>query len=465
MTSPLPPQTQTPDHADSKTGILSGLMIAISVNGIYIAMFSVAVPTIRDAFGLQADMAAWVAAVYQLPFMMFMPLYGRLGDAFGQRRLFLWGVIIFTIGTMMGALAPNLAWLMAGRAIQGIGAAGGVPLSLAIITQRFSAGERGKIMGTWNSVFPLTGIIGPYLGGLLIDYLSWRAIFWPIILLSAGSFIMIRQRIPGSNREPDPDFFRRFDWGGVILLCGFTTSLLFYLSSRPITGMAPLHDSRLLTITLVLLLAFIGWELRRAVPFIPLAIFRHATFTIASVCAGIRMFILNSMRFLVALYLVDIYGADAKIVGLVLTAHAIPLFIMLRIGGQLADRFGSRKPTIISLILQTLVMLYLAGLSEDVAIWIFAIGVLGQSLSAGLSLAPLHRASMIDIPASQTGIAAGLYSMIRFAGSVFGAALSGVLLQQGLDRGLLTITAYHSVFFFVGGISLLGALLAIKLKA
>ena len=101
--------------------------------------------------------------------MMFMPLYGRLGDALGKHRLFMIGLTVFMVGTVMAALAPNLGWLMAGRAIQGFGTAGFVPLSIAIITQRFPAAQRGKIMGTWNSAIPLAGIVGPFLGGLLID--------------------------------------------------------------------------------------------------------------------------------------------------------------------------------------------------------------------------------------------------------------------------------------------------------
>ena len=389
--------------------------------------------------------------------MMFMPLYGRLGDALGKRRLFMIGLGIFMAGTAMAAFAPSLGWLMAGRAIQGFGTAGFVPLSIAIITQRFPAAQRGKMMGTWNSVIPLTGIAGPFLGGLLIDYIGWQAIFWPVIGLGVVAFFLVRTKIPGRAGLGQLDFLRRFDWGGVVLLASASVSLLFYASSRPITGVEPLRDWRLLATTLLLFGLFIAWERRCKNPFVPLKLFTGSTFTVASICAGIRMFTMGGLRFLVPLYLVDIHNLSAASTGIVLTAHAVPLFLMLRLGGQLADRWGSRWPVVVSLLGQTAAMIHLALLPAEAAIWLVVLGVLGQSLSAWISLAPLHAASMADVSEEQTGVAAGLYSMMRFAGTVFGTALSEVVLQQGLDRALVPLEAYQISFWFVAGVAVIGA--------
>jgi len=388
-------------------------------------MFSVAVPTIRDNLGIQADMVAWVTTMYTLPFMMFMPLYGRLGDVFGKRKLFLIGMIIFMIGTALAGSASNLGWLMAGRAIQGFGTAGFVPLALAIISQLFPAGERGKLMGTWNLAYPITGIIGPLLSGFLID----------------------------------------FDWGGVALLCAMSTALLFYASSRPITGVAALQDWRLLIATVSLFALFILWEKRQRNPFIPLMIYANSTFTLSSVCAGIRMFTMAGLRFLSALYLVDIHHQNATVTGIVIMAHAIPLVLFIRAGGQLADRWGSRPLVVISMIAQAGALFYLALLPGDSPVWMVVVGVVGQSLGASISLAALHRSSTMNVSEEQTGVAAGLYSMMRFAGMVFGTALSGVMLQQGLDRGLPPLEAYQIAFGFVAAVTLIGAILGSRLKA
>lgn len=458
------PPLNNVDPAHTRLGIITGLMAPAMMMGVYISMFSVAIPAIRTDFSLQADVAAWVSTIYTLPFMMFMPLYGRMGDALGKRRLFMMGIMVFMVGTAITTLASGLGWLMVGRAIQGFGTAGFVPLSMAIITQLFPADERGKIMGTWNSALPLTGIIGPFLGGLLIDYLGWRAIFWPVLLVGLLTFLIVRKKVPPLAGFAQPDFLRRFDWGGVILLGGTITSLLFYASSRPVTGVAPLRDWRLLAAVLILLGAFIRWEKRQANPFVPLQLYAHKTFTLTSLCAGIRMFTMNSIRFLIPLYLVDVYGLSAAATGIVLTAHAIPLFLILRLGGQLADRWGSRWPVVISLSVQTGAMVYLALLPAQSAVWMVVIGVLGQSTGAAISLAPLHRASMMGISEEQTGVAAGLYSMVRFAGSVFGTALSGVILQYSLNQALPVAEAYQAGFWFVAGVTLLGAILGAQLK-
>lgn len=453
--------------------ILLGLMAPAMMMGVYSAMFNVAIPTIRTEFNIQSDLAAWIVTAYTLPFMMFMPLHGRLADAFGKRRLFLIGVALFLAGTLIAGFATNLGWLMAGRAIQGFGSAGFTPLALATIAQIFPPTERDKLMGTWNIAYPLTGIIGPFVGGLLIDFVGWRIIFWPTLVIGLIAYWLVQKEVPELPGNTGDFFLRRFDWGGVLLLSGGATSLLFYVSSRPITGVAAMRDWRLLSLTILCLGALVLWEKRRSRPFIPIELFAQSHFTLASICAGIRMFVMNAIRFLVALYVVDIHQLDATMTGLVITSHAIPLFLMLRLGGQLADRWGSRWPVVASMLLQGGALLYLGFLPAEASVMLVVVGVLWQSIGASISLAPLHRSAMSGIPDEQTGVAAGLYSMIRFAGAILGTALSGVLLQQRLvtitsaaivGENVAFVAAYQGVFWFVAGVAMLGALFGYWLK-
>ena len=163
--------------------ILIGLMaptVMVVLNG---SMFAVALPAIRGSFDAQADLLAWVVTGFTLSFVVFMPLYGRLGEGFGMRKPFLAGVIIFLLGTMISALAVDLRLLLVGRVIQGAGAAGVTPLAIAMISEFFPARQRGQALGTWNSVGPATGMVGPLLAGLLVDNWSWRAIFGPVLLV------------------------------------------------------------------------------------------------------------------------------------------------------------------------------------------------------------------------------------------------------------------------------------------
>jgi EmrB/QacA subfamily drug resistance transporter len=436
-----------------------GLMVPMGTMILNLVMFSVALPTIRDDFVIPADTAAWLVTAYILPFVTMMPLYGRLGDGLGKRRLLLIGISIFGVGTLIALLAIDLQQLLLGRVIQGLGAGAINPLSMAIISERFPAAERGQALGTWNSMGPIAGIIAPLLGGFLTDTLGWRTIFGPVALLAVAAILAVAVLVPPGQRSfIQSGFLRTFDWGGVALLGATITILLFYASSRAITGIEALRDWRLLLLTVSFLAGFLYWEKRRSNPFVPLEIFTSREFNRASLGAGIRMFVMTSISFLTPLYLADVHSLSAAAIGVVIMIHAGALFVTMRFGGQLADRWGSRRPVVAGSSVQLGGMLYFALLPGSAWLgWVVA-GLIGHGLGAGLSLAALHRSAMGRIPPEQTGVAAGLYSMFRFGGTALGTALGGVILQYGLDQSLLTVQAYQLVFWFIAGVALLGVI-------
>lgn len=448
----------------NKQIILIGLMVPMMMVVLNFSMIAVALPQIRETFQIQADVVGWVVTVYTLPFMIAMPLYGRLGDELGKRRLFLIGIIIFLIGTIISLSATDLRLFMLGRAIQGLGSASGVPLSMAIISQIFSIGERGKAMGTWNSVGPLTGIAAPLMGGLLIDYIGWRTIFGPVILSALVALWVIREQIPYRRVRPEAGILRTFDWGGVAILSIAVTMLTFYLSSPSISGVAALMDWRLLVITVLFFGLLIFWERRRASPYVALNVFANRTFSRASFSAGVRMFTMSGIGFLMPLYLTDIYGFSASSTGVVLMIHAGAMLVTMRVGGQLADRWNSRWPVSIGLTVQLSTMIGFALLPDTAVAWVVTTIIIIHGLGAGLSLAALHRASMGQIAQEEAGLAAGLYSMVRFTGTMLGPTMGGVVLQQGLDRSLLPIDAYQTVFWFIAGVAVLGVVSGLGLR-
>jgi DHA2 family multidrug resistance protein len=444
--------------------ILIGLMapsVMVVLNG---SMFSVALPAIRHRFDAQADLLAWVVTGFTLSFVVFMPLYGRLGDGVGMRKPFLAGIIVFLLGTAISALALDLRLLLVGRAIQGAGAAGVTPLAIAMISEFFPARQRGQVLGTWNSVGPVAGMVGPLLAGLLVDNWSWRAIFSPILLVGLAALFIARRCVPAAEVDAPSGFLRSFDWGGAVLLGAAVTALLFYVSSKLITNVETLRDWRLLGLASLLFGSFILWEKRRTDPFVSLEIFADRLFTRASVCAGLRMFIMSGIGFLMPLYLADVFGLNAALTGLILVIHAGALLAPMRVGGQAADRWGSRRPVVLGLSMQVAAMAYFAVLPGDVALPLVLFGLATHGLGAGLAMAPLHRAAMGRVSRTQTGVAAGLYSMIRFAGTILGITLGGVLLQQGLDQALVPADAYHRVYWFLAGLGFLGVLTGLTLR-
>lgn len=435
--------------------------MSIILNG---SMFGVALPTIRDEFGMTADVAAWLTIAFSLPFMMLMPLYGRLSDELGRSRLLITGILIFGLGSLLAFAANDLLSLFVARTVQGIGSAGITPISLALIAQRFSVEERGRAMGAWNSIAPGTSIFAPSLGGFLVDSLGWSSIFVPIIAVALFALFVVRWQIPALRGKPNWGILRSFDWGGTLLLGSTVTSLVLYISSRPVTGVESLQDWRLLLLFLLSGGLFVIWEQRHVAPLIDLRILQNRSFRLASMAAGLRMAMMIGIGFLIPLYLADIYQLTASLIGLLATAHSTALFISIRKGGSLADRRSKRWLVMIGLSVQMSIMVYFAFLPGDLSLLWIVLGTVIHGLGAGLSLAALHRAALDPISEEQTGSAAGIYSMTRFAGSMLGVAVAGVILQNGLDRGLMTLAAYQVVYGFLAGMGFLGVLLASRME-
>jgi MFS family permease len=456
--------TITPLSPQARRMMLAGLMAPFVMTILNQAMSGVALPIIRDYFAVTADVAAWIATVYSLPFMMLMPFYGRMGDGLGKRRLMLAGIAIFGLGTAIALVAGSLWLFMLGRAIQGIGAAGMAPLAMAIISGAFPARERGRALGTWNTSGPVNDLAAPLLAGFLIGWLGWRSIFAPVLLAAVIALIVVKKNVPPGIGQPRPKYLRTFDWGGVILLSAMLTGLLFYLSSRPITGVQPLNDWRLLTVTLLLGLGFYLWERRRANPFVDFAIFRNKTFNQVSFVGALRMVANSAIGFLIPLYLVDVRGAGPILIGTIVMFHGGALLLTIRLGGLAADRWGSRWPTVGGIAAQLMVMLFFGLLAADAPLWLIAAGLVLHGLGSGLALTAMHRSAMSGVAEAHMGMAAGMYNMIRFGGVAVGTALCGVLLQNRLDQELAPIEAYQGVFLIVGVITAVGVIIGLWIR-
>jgi EmrB/QacA subfamily drug resistance transporter len=424
-------------------GLLLGLTIPVAMMTINMSMFGVALPAIRNTFVLAPDITAWISTAYSLPFVVFMPLYGKLGDGLGKAKLFLWGIALFILGSLLCFLATDLSLLLIGRVLQGIGTAGINPLCMAIITDRFPPNQQGKAMGTWSAVGPAASMLGPLLGGFAVDHLGWNYVFLVSIVAAMIAFYFVNRYIPPRQTARPPGFLREFDWLGILLLGGFLTFLTFYLSSRALTGVEPLRDWRLLGVTLLCGLFFWQWEKRAKTPLVDLELYAIKNFSTASVAASMRMVVMGSMGFLQVLYLADVYGMDATNLGIFSMVYSGAVLALTRLGGQLADGRFARRVLLISFGLQLLVLTGQATLTLPA--W-GAMGLmLGQGMGAGLALASLHRIAMRYVPNAASGSAAGLYSTARFSGGTFGAAIAGVALQQA-ELVMPMAAAYQLVF-------------------
>lgn len=433
------------------------------------SVFRVALPAIRDHFGLEADVTAWVVTAFLLPFVILSTVYGRLSDGLGQRTLILIGSLFFLLGSAIVVVTPGLGWLIVGRAIQGLGTGGMFPMAMALISRVYPPRERGRVLGAWSTTGPTIGFVAPALCGLLIERWGWRASIAPALLLGALSFLavylFIPRRLGGEHvtRAARTAFLRGFDWLGMGLLAGFISIFLFYLSSRPITGVAPLMDWRLLGGALALGVLFVCWERPRRDPFLNLGLFGKRRFMLASTCASLRLFAMNGIGFLVPLYLADVRGLGPALLGTMVTISPGAMIVMVFLGGRISDRWGSRLPAVAGLGMQTLTAIAFCLLPETAPLWSIGLVLAFYGLGNGFALASLHHAALLGISDAQIGQASGLYSMLRFFGSVVGSALAGVVLAFLLDQHPSALQAYQYGFLAFGGVALIGALVGTRL--
>lgn len=454
--------TESAVHNNRMTlAALALIHVAIVLN---MFMCGMALPYIRTSFDLQADTAAWVITIYMLPYLVVMPLYGRLGDRLGKWRVFAVCLVVFLLGTTINLLSKSLPWLLLGRAVQGIGAGGQVPLSIAMISEVFPTNQRGRALGAWNSAGPITGIVGTLAAGVLIDAAGWRLIFAPVLLMGLIALFLMWKLTPAASRGAQPQSLSTFDWGGAALLGGALAVVLLYVSSESVTGVRPLRDWRLASATLVAFGSFVLWEKRQAHPFVNLDMFSRKPLVRASFCAAMRMFTMDGLTFLMPLFLTDVRGFRATSTGLMLIAFYVGLVPTMHLGGRLADRWGVRWPLIAGMALQLATVVFFALLGRESALVLTVIGLGAHGLGAGLAQPALHRKALEGLPSNQMGMAAGLYSMIRFCGTLFGAATAGVVLQQGLERGLGPVSAYHVSFWFAAALGSLGVIVALTVR-
>ncbi len=445
--------------------ILIGLVFPTTLMPFVNAMSRVALPVLRDHFEIEPDMTAWVATAFSLPFTILTPVYGRLSDGLGKRGLILLGSLLFVLGTAVTVFAPDLAWLMVGRAVQGVGTGGMMPMAMALITELFDPRQRGRALGTWGMAGPTTAFLAPAIAGLVIETWGWRAAMAPPLFLGVLAFVVIYRWIPAGLGDARPGFLRSFDWVGVALFAAWTTSFLFYLSSRPITGVAPLRDWRLLAATFLLVGSFGWWEARRlAAPFVDFQLFRVRLFSLATLCATLRLFTLNGLSILMPLYLADVRGLSPAYVGLFVMIAPGAMIVMVFLGGRLSDRWGSTWPAVVGLSVQGVTAILYFLLPGTVPLWLIVLIQVVYGLGLGFSLAALHHAALSRVPEAQMGAAAGLYSMLRFFGSAVGTALAGVFLALYLDRSPSTLDAYQTAFLCFAGTAFLGALIGFRLR-
>ena len=400
-----------------------------------------ALPSIRDHLNASLEGLQWTVNAYTLTFAVLLLTGATLGDRYGRRRMFIAGLGLFTAGSAAAALAPGIGWLIAARAVQGVGAAVLIPLTLTLLSAAVSPERRGLALGAWGAVGGLAIAIGPLVGGAVVEGASWQWIFWLNVPIGLALLPTAIARLTES-RGPST----RLDLPGLVLASlGLLGIILGVVRGNDhgwtsATVLPPIVGGGLLVA------AFVAWELRAPEPMLPLHLFRSRTFSLTNVASLLMFFGMFGSIFLLAQFLQVVQHYSPLQAGLrTLPWTAMPVFIA-PVAGILSDRIGGRPLLVIGLGMQAIGIGWIAAIASPTVAYAalvpaFVVAGIGMSLF----FAPVANMVLGSVRRDQEGIASGANNAIRELGGVFGIAVLGAVFSaQG---------SYASGASFVSGMS------------
>ncbi|MEA2396038.1 MAG: hypothetical protein QOJ82_3929 [Solirubrobacteraceae bacterium] len=459
------------DTARSKWLALALLAMTQFVIVLDASIVNVALPSIGRALHFSQDNLAWVVNAYTLAFGGFLLLGGRLADLLGRRRLFMTGLIVFSLASLVGGLAQSDLWLIAARAVQGLGAALISPAALSIVTNTFAEGaERNRALGVWGAVAGSGGAAGVLLGGLLTQYAGWEWVLFvnvPIGLAAAA----LAPRLLAESR--DEGRARAFDIGGAVSVTVGLALLVYTLVDANRAGWGSARTLVLGALAIVILIAFVVIERRQRHPLVPFDVFRLRTLRGANAVALLVAMSLFSMFFFISLYLQQVLGYDALKTGVSYLPLALSIIVSAGAASALVTRIGFKTTLIVGMLLVTVGLLWFAQISpRGTYLGDVLFPSLVVAVGLGFAFVPVTIAAVTGIRPDQAGLASGLVNTSQQVGGALGLAIlvavangaTSNAIAGGVHGRAEALTRGFQHAFLVGaGFAFVGAVLAATL--
>jgi EmrB/QacA subfamily drug resistance transporter len=394
---------------------------------------NVALPRISQDLGAGITGLQWIIDAYTLVFATLMLTGGTLGDILGRKRFFQAGLVVFTAGSLLCALAPSLAALIAGRGVQGLGAALLMPGTLSILTNAFpEPKERAQAIGIWAGISGLALAMGPVVGGLLVDAFGWQSVFYlnvPIGIVALGvSWFAVPE-----SRHPEG---RRLDIPGQVLAAVTLGALTYVLIEANNWGWTSGLTLAMFGVAAVGAVLFVLVEHRGVSPMLQLSFFRNPTFTAAALCAAVVSFGMFGMFFFLSLFFQNIQGYTPLQAGLRALPNTLMIVVFAPLAGRLVGVIGAKTPMALGLALNAASLFLFTRVQVDTgygAIWpLLSLAGLGMAMV----MTPMTAAVMSTVPPQRAGMASATTSASREIGGVFGIALLGAIVTHIFNRDL-----------------------------
>lgn len=410
--------------------VLAICCMSLLIVSLDVTVLNVALPSMERDLGASVAGMQWALDAYTLVLASLLMLAGSTADRIGRRRVFLTGLVLFTLGSVLCSLAPSLDWLIVFRMIQAVGGSMLNPVAMSIITNTFTdPRERARAIGVWGGVVGISMAAGPIIGGLLVDSVGWRSIFWINLPVGLVALLLTLRYVPESRapkaRRPDP-----VGQVLVIALLGSLTYAIIEAPSSPAT-----HTLAFGAVSLAALLGLLYYEPRRTEPLIDLRFFRSAPFSGATVIAVSAFAALSGFLFLSTLYLQNVRGLSALHAGLWMLPMAVMCFVCAPLSGRLVGSRGPRFSLLTAGVAMTVSGVLFAGFDAESSNVTLVIGYFVFGLGFGFVNAPITNTAVSGMPRSQAGVAAAVASTSRQTGGTLGVAVIGAVLASGIGAG------------------------------
>jgi EmrB/QacA subfamily drug resistance transporter len=441
--------------------VLGICCMSLLIVGMDNTIVNVGLRTIQDSLHTSLTDLQWTIDAYVVVLASLLMLSGSIADRFGRRRVFQIGLTVFTLGSLLCSIAPSLGWLVAFRAMQAVGGSMLNPVAMSIITNVFTEPrERARAIGVWGGVIGLSLGIGPIVGGGLIGWVGWRAIFWINVPIGVAAFVLAAIFVPES-RAPHA---RRLDPVGQVLVVVLLGGLTFSIIESPRSGWLSAPTGTALVLAVLAAIALGRYESRRVEPLVDLRFFRSVPFTGATVIAICGFGGFAGFLFLASLYLQEVRGLSPLVAGCCFLPLAAMTLVLAPLSGRLVGARGPRLPLLLAGALLTLGGLLLVPLSTNESYVLLIATFTVFAAGFGMLNAPITNTAVSGMPRERAGVAAAIASTSRQIGSALGVAVIGSILTAGVSGSLPTdfVAASRAAWWVITGCGLavlvLGAL-------
>jgi EmrB/QacA subfamily drug resistance transporter len=449
-----------PDSIDSRAyarrwKTLAVLSLSLLIIGLDNTVLNVALPTLQTHFSASGSTLQWIVDAYLLSFAGVLLTMGTLGDRFGRKRALQSGLVLFGIASVLAAFAQNADQLIVLRAAMGIGGAMIMPATLSVIMDIFPHEERGKAIGIWSAIAGVGIGLGPFVGGLLLEWFSWSSVFWLNVPIVGVALVAGFKLVPES-RDPRPG---AFDLPGAGLSVAMLVALVYGIIEATPRGWTDPLVLGCFAVAAVLGAAFVVWERRVAAPMLPLSFFSNPRFTVASVGVGLVFFAMMGSVFAFTQFLQFAHGFSALEAGAAMLPLALGLVIGSGVSNRLTERVGRTYVIAGGLVGVAAVLSTSLAWTPEMAPALLALVTFGLALSMGAAMAPATDSVMSAVPEAKAGVGSAMSDVTRQVGGALGVAVIGSIIGSVYSSDMVgapgaadeSVGAAHAIAQQVGG--------------